>query len=130
MLSGCPSSSHCGTYHRAVADCDPGLSDKCTTDCANEDDPTDCTVDRTTCDGAPVYQKDGNSRSYVLYRAAYYEDSRWYIGPPDVLDDCDPVYRHRLLQSVSRQYTAVFLPFGRWSEVAEMVGRAAPSGLP
>ena len=125
-------------YHRAVADCDPGLSDKCTTDCANEDDPTDCTVDRTTCDGAPVYQKDGNSRSYVLYRAAYYEDSRWYIGPADVLDDCDPVYRHRLLQSVSPQHRTVFflsffcrvLPFGRWSEVAEMVGRAAPSGLP
>ena len=92
-LSGCKTPEYCGVFRRVAAHCtrtDIGAL------CPGSAGTRPSYTDPTTCDGVPVYQREGAAGGAVLYRfwssGGYYE---WQVGSSDALRDCTVGYYYR-----------------------------------
>ena len=81
-VSGCSESAHCGLFRRVAAHCISGSGSCPGGRYANSN------TDATLCDGAPVYQRDGDSDGPVLYRFFNGDDTVWYVGSTAALAFC------------------------------------------
>ena len=82
-LSGCQNNGFCGVFTRVEAHCAAGSSARCPggVSAAGNADPT-------LCDGAPVYQQNGDG--FVLLRLSEQGGgTRWWVGGSAALDDCE-----------------------------------------
>lgn len=92
-LSGCKNPEHCGVFRRVAANCTGTASGNM---CPGSKDTRPSYTDPTTCDSAPVYQREGAAGGAVLYRywdtGRYYE---WQVGGSDALQDCTCGFYYR-----------------------------------
>lgn len=84
-VSGCSTPVHCGVFERVAAHCTSGSGSCPGGRYANGN------TDPTLCDGAPVYQRQGddnNGGATILYRFFNGEDTVWYVGSSNALTYC------------------------------------------
>ena len=82
-VAGCSNPAHCGTFVAVQARCTSGDL------CPGGRWAMPGWTDATQCHGVPTYQS-GGPDGPVLYRYYYGDDTVWYVGSSDRLNDCNP----------------------------------------
>ena len=84
-VSGCSNPEHCGVFQRVPAHCTASSGSCPGGRFANGN------TDPTLCDGAPVYQRQGDNggdAGVILYRFFNGDDTVWYVGSSNALAYC------------------------------------------
>jgi hypothetical protein len=84
-VSGCSIPEHCGVFQRVAAHCIASSGSCPGGRYANGN------TDPTLCDGAPVYQRQGDhggGAAAILYRFFNGDDTVWYVGSSNALAYC------------------------------------------